>query len=71
VSNVRVNMGRMKYGYARTSTDDQTTALSAEQIEHALERREGSVLLWFFSPIPNIMDDPDDSDYDYKRTQAI
>ena len=37
MSNVRVNMGRMKYGYARTSTDDQTTALSAEQIEHARE----------------------------------
>jgi DNA invertase Pin-like site-specific DNA recombinase len=26
VSNVRVKIGGMKYGYARTSTDDQTTA---------------------------------------------
>jgi DNA invertase Pin-like site-specific DNA recombinase len=35
VSYVKVKMGRMKYGYARTSTDDQTTALQLAALKRA------------------------------------
>jgi DNA invertase Pin-like site-specific DNA recombinase len=35
VSNISVKIERMKYGYARTSTDDQTTALQLAALKRA------------------------------------